>query len=213
MIEEMLDETDSVKQGAIIISLIKTGARSGELSSLLRKNVWIDTKTQHIVCSGMKVEKQRTREVIKDINGKPLLDQGEKQYVIMPKVATRRFQFPLKERYSRMFMDMVEEQTDSEKPVFPYNRYQCYYNLSTIGAEAKGMEHKNDWWRPEFRSPYFPHLYRHLRASQLCTEYSNYRSNAIALSNFFGWSDINMALFYINLSLESQQVKDKEIRR
>jgi integrase len=210
-IKKILDETDNGKQIDIIIGLVKTGCRCGELSSLLKKNIWIDVKKNAIVCSGMLVEKKKTREVIKDINGSPILLDGEKQYVIMPKKEYRKFTFPLTEKFSDWFMQIVNAQKDPDKPVFPFNRWQCYYQLALIGARDRGLEHLKEWYKPEYRSQYFPHLFRHLRASQLCAEYSNFR-NPQVLQDWFLWSDPKMPNYYIKLSMSAQFVNPKEVR-
>jgi hypothetical protein len=224
MIAKQIKQCDNTNQMAVIIGLMKTGCRCGELSSLFAKNVWVNEKKQAVVCSGMLVEKKKKREMLKDINDKPILIDGEKQFSIITVKEYRQFTFPLKERLSGLFLSYVDDQKDSEKPVFNYNRYQCYYHLSTIGfpekkakleaeAEKRGENlviHKKDWWKPEFRSPFFPHLYRHLRATQLCSEYSNFR-NPMVLKDYFLWSDISMADYYIKLSLSDQYVNPKEI--
>lgn len=207
----ILDQCDNINQAKVVISLIKTGSRCGEISSLLKRNVFINRDKNSIVCSAMLVEKKKTREMLRDINNKPILIDGERQFSIIPKKEYREFAFPLTEKYNDFFLGFVNEIKDPNKPVFPFNRWQCYYLLSTIGAYEKGLVHKKDWWMPQYRSPYFPHLFRHYRATQLCSEYSNFR-NPIVLKDWFLWSDTKMSDYYIKLSLSDQYVDPKEVK-
>ena len=92
----------------------------------------------------------------------------------------------------KFFCDIINEyclQIGEDEPLFKMQRVQAWGIV-------------NKW------TTYFPHYFRHLRATHLVTMY---KFNNTQLKEFFGWSNSNLADFYVRLHGEDLAHKMTEL--
>jgi len=203
----------SIEATEIVVGLFSLGCRAMELPTLKKKQVSFTTNKGYITISNLLVQKQKTRELVRDKDNKPIPDsEGNKQYVIMPKKAYRTFTFPQKEPTSKWFTAVYEGIDNDEDFLFPYNQKQQYYRLSLMGAEERGLDSVNKEKWNDYKSEYHSHLFRSLRACEMIRDYPQYRSLPI-LAKWFGWADLTMPNEYLSLNTTDLIVPKEELSK
>jgi integrase len=199
--DKIYNKCSCIEQKIILVGLLKTGSRSNELNKITKQMVDVDTYKDFILIKSQPLEKQKRALQIVGEDGKPLYDGMRKLFKFEHIEGWRTYMFPKKEKYSNLFLKLVDLTEDPKKLVFPFSYSQIYYRICTIGMELPVGVPMRDWaYHLDKSAGIFPHELRSIRACQLLRDY---KYNNQQLRKFFGWAeDSPMPDHYMELTTD-----------
>jgi hypothetical protein len=191
------------EQEELVVGLLKTASRSNELNKLTKKMVDVDSYKDYIVIHNQPLEKQKKAIQLIGDDGKPMYDGMRRLYRYEHIAGDRTYAFLKKEKYSDVFLAIVDRTKNPDDLVFPYSYGQIYYRIATIGMDLEG-DHKKNWAYHLSEDGFFPHEWRSIRACQLLRDY---KYTGMQLRKFFGWAEGSpMPDHYIEMNVEDLMV-------
>jgi len=181
----------------LFVGIFLTGGRAMEMPTLVRRQIDLDFSDTDIMVRAMFVEKQRTKEFLKE-DGKFILDEkGNKKYKSIPKVAYRDFPIRRDNPLTPIFEEYVEKFNDDNDTLFPYTYGQMNYRINLIGVSLPNGYYEKGWW---YYAREFGEWWIHrIRAERACQLRRELRYDQQDLMQYFGWKTSSMASEYATM--------------
>jgi len=205
-LERTYRRIESNRTKLIFLTLFKTGCRAMECTKLTKENFELDYSPENVLVKGCPVSKQREKIWLVDADGKPLFDDGKKQYEFKSKAEFRNFTIRKDEPLSSEWIEAIRRipDKDSEKPLLPYSHSQLYYSLALVDSKLPPNTPRRQWYH--FKGKYYPHLMRSLRATSLVQFYG---FDVLKLQRWFSWKSSDIPSRYVGMSVEDITVTGK----
>lgn len=192
-----IDSIRGIGTKELFVGIFLTGGRAMEMPTLTRGQVDLDWSDTNILIRAMFVEKQRTREFLKE-DGKFILDEkGNKKYRSISKADYRTFPIRKDNPLTPIFKEYVEKFDDDEDVLFPYKYGQMNYRINLIGVKLPDGYYKKGWWF--YAREYGDWWLHRIRAERACQLRRELRYDQPKLMQYFGWKTADMATKYAQM--------------